>query len=126
MIVASNERPVERVMDTAFTRIRNLVDADTVMGTPVTTANGVSIIPISRVSMGFLTGGGEYGEVADAEFPFAGGSGAGVSVKPLGFLIANGDSVKLVNMDDKNPLDKFLDFIPDVIESLRIKGKGRK
>ncbi len=64
MIVQSNEHPVERVMDNAFTKIRTLVDADTVVGNPVRTEDGVSIIPLSKVTMGFLTGGGEYSDMA--------------------------------------------------------------
>lgn len=121
MIIEQNEHPVERVMDNAFTKIRTLVDADTVVGTPVTTADGVSIIPISRVSMGFLTGGGEYSDMSRqnyTEYPFAGGSGAGVSVKPIGFLINDGKSVKLVNVDEKNPFDKILGLLPDLMESV--------
>lgn len=60
------------------------------------------------------------------EYPFAGGSGAGVSVAPIGFLISDGKSVKLVNVDDKNPFDKILGLIPDVVESLMETGKGKK
>ena len=129
MIIQQNEHPIERIMDNAFTKIRTLVDADTVIGNPVTTADGVSIIPISKVTMGFLTGGGEYSDMSRqtyTEYPFAGGSGAGVSVAPIGFLISDGKSVKLVNVDDKNPFDKILGLIPDVVESLMETGKGKK
>ena len=121
MIVQSNEHPVERVMDNAFTKIRTLVDADTVVGNPVTTEDGVSIIPLSKVTMGFLTGGGEYSDMAQqnlAEYPFAGGSGAAVSVSPIGFLVSDGKSVKIIKMDDKNPFEKILNLIPDVVDSL--------
>ncbi|MDE6397840.1 MAG: GerW family sporulation protein [Clostridiales bacterium] len=121
MIVQSNEHPVERVMDNAFTKIRTLVDADTVVGNPVRTEDGVSIIPLSKVTMGFLTGGGEYSDMAQqnlAEYPFAGGSGAAVSVSPIGFLVSDGKSVKIIKMDDKNPFEKILNLIPDVVDSL--------
>ena len=121
MIVQSNEHPVERVMDNAFTKIRTLVDADTVVGNPVTTEDGVSIIPLPKVTMGFLTGGGEYSDMAQqnlAEYPFAGGSGAAVSVSPIGFLVSDGKSVKIIKMDDKNPFEKILNLIPDVVDSL--------
>ncbi|MDE7395274.1 MAG: GerW family sporulation protein [Clostridiales bacterium] len=121
MILQSNEHPVERVMDNAFTKIRTLVDADTVVGNPVRTEDGVSIIPLSKVTMGFLTGGGEYSDMAKqnlAEYPFAGGSGAAVSVAPIGFLVSDGKSVKIIKMDDKNPFDKLLELIPDVIDGV--------
>ena len=121
MILQSNEHPVERVMDNAVTKIRTLVDADTVVGNPVRTEDGVSIIPLSKVTMGFLTGGGEYSDMARqnlAEYPFAGGSGAAVSVSPIGFLVSDGKSVKIIKMDDKNPFDKLLELIPDVIDGV--------
>ena len=115
------EHPIERIVDNAFTKIRTLVDADTVIGRPVTTNDGVSIIPVSKVTMGFLTGGGEYGDMSRqsySQYPFAGGSGAGVSVSPVGFLISDGKSVKLVGVDDKSAFDKILNLIPDVISNL--------
>ncbi len=115
------EHPIERIVDNAFTKIRTLVDADTVIGSPVTTNDGVSIIPISKVTMGFLTGGGEYSDMSRrdySEYPFAGGSGAGVSVSPVGFLINDGKSVKLVGVDDKSAFDKILNLIPDVVSNL--------
>ena len=121
MIVQEPEHPIERIVDNAFTKIRTLVDADTVIGSPVTTNDGVSIIPISKVTMGFLTGGGEYSDMSRrdySEYPFAGGSGAGVSVSPVGFLINDGKSVKLVGVDDKSAFDKILNLIPDVVSNL--------
>ena len=121
MIIQQQEHPVERIMGNAFTKIRTLVEADTVIGTPVVTADGVSIIPISKITAGFLTGGGEYSDMSRqtyTEYPFAGGSGAGVSVSPVGFLVSDGKSVKLVNIDDKNPLEKILDTVPDILDEI--------
>ncbi len=126
-MILENDRPIERLMDNALVKIRNFVDADTVVGTPVTTADGTSIIPISRVSMGFLTGGGEYSDLSaeqKGEFPFAGGSGAGVSVQPIGFLVSDGKGIKLVNINEKNPLEKLMEIAPDVVEA--IVGKVKK
>lgn len=119
MIIRENEHPIERIMDTAFTKIKTLVDTDTIIGRPVMTADGVSIVPISKVTMGFLTGGGEYSDMSReeyTEYPFAGGSGAGVSVAPIGFLVSDGKTVKLVNVDEKSPFDKILSLIPDIAE----------
>ncbi|MCL2062274.1 MAG: sporulation protein YtfJ [Firmicutes bacterium] len=118
-----NERPVERVMDNAFSKMRSLVDADIVIGTPVYTADGASIIPVNRVTMGFVTGGGEYGAQPETVggYPFAGGSGAGVSVAPICFLVSDGKSIKLVNMDEKSPLDKLLGLIPQTVGAI-VKG----
>lgn len=118
MIIDHEEHPIERIMDNAFTKMRGLVTADTVIGNAVTTADGVTIIPVSRVTMGFLTGGGEYAAGAgfsEREYPFACGSGAGVSVAPVGFLVNDGKSVKLVGVEDRGLYDKLLSLIPDVV-----------
>ena len=126
-MILENDHPIERIMDNALIKIRSFVDADTVVGTPVTTTDGMSIIPISRVSMGFLTGGGEYSDLSaeqKSEFPFAGGSGAGVSVQPIGFLVSDGKSIKLVNITEKNPLEKLMDITPDIVDA--IVGKVKK
>ena len=68
-----------------------------------------------------MTGGGEYSDMSRqtyTEYPFAGGSGAGVSVSPVGFLVSDGKSVKLVNIDDKNPLEKILDTVPEILDEI--------
>ncbi len=126
-MILENDRPIERLMDNALVKIRSFIDADTVIGTPITTADGVSIIPISRVSMGFLTGGGEYSDLSaeqKEEFPFAGGSGAGVSMQPIGFLVSDGKGIRLININDKNPLEKLMEIAPDLVDA--IAGKIKK
>jgi sporulation protein YtfJ len=130
MILENKNHPIERIMDNAMTKIRTFAASDTIIGSPVCTTDGVSIIPISKVTMGFLTGGGEYSDLSRenySEYPFAGGSGAGVSISPVGFLVSDGKSIKLVNIDDKNAFEKLLDVIPEVLDSLfQDKSKGKK
>ena len=78
--------------------------------------------------MGFVTGGGEYSDTSREsydEYPFAGGSGAGVSVSPVGFLVSDGKSVKLVSVDDKNAYEKLLNLVPEIISAFT-KGKSEK
>lgn len=125
-MILENDHPIERIMDNAFVKIRNFIDADTVIGTPVVAADGMTIIPVSKVSMGFLTGGGEYSDLSSEQkidYPFAGGSGAGVSVQPIGFLVSDGKSIKLVNIGDKNPLEKLMDIAPDIVDAVMDKVK---
>lgn len=130
MILENGEHPIERIMDNALVRIKHFASSDTIIGTPVTTSDGVSIIPISKVSMGFLTGGGEYSDLSREDYdryPFAGGSGAGVSVSPIGFLVSDGSSVRIIGMEDKNTLEKLLDSVPEILDSLfQDKYKGKK
>lgn len=128
MILNTEQKPVERVLDTAFTKIRTIVDADTVIGKPLVLDDGTAIIPISRVTMGMLTGGGEYSDVTgkSCEFPFAGGSGMGASVVPIGFLIRNDEGFKLLRLTDKSVFDKALSLIPDLTEAITNALKNKK
>ena len=121
MFSTTNEHPIERIMDNAFVKIRNIVDADTVIGNPVVSADGVTIIPISKVTMGFVTGGGEYSDMSRQdydEFPFAGGSGAGLSMSPVGFLVNDGNSIRIVNMEESSPYDKLWELVPKVVSGM--------
>ena len=122
MFSTNNDHPIERIMDNAFVKIRTIVDADTVIGNPVTSEDGTTIIPISKVTMGFVTGGGEYSDMSREEydeFPFAGGSGAGLSVSPVGFLVNDGSSIKIINLDRcDTPYDKIFGLIPKIVQGM--------
>lgn len=115
MILESETRPIERLMSGAYDSIKGLISADTVVGNPIKADNGTVIIPVSKVTMGFITGGGEYGERQPSDPAFAGGSGAGMSVVPVGFLVSCGNEIKLVGIDDKSVTDKIIDLIPEAI-----------
>jgi len=121
ILAEEDSHPIERIMAGAMTKIRTMVDADTIVGSPIVTPDGTVMIPVSQVSMGFVTGGGEYSDINNNKkmesFPFAGGSGAGVSVKPIGFLVDNGNSVRMVSIDEESPYSKLLAMIPKVVES---------
>ena len=97
------QHPIDNMMQTTMENIRGMVDVNTVVGSPVAGAKGTTIIPISKVSFGFVAGGGEYAledhknrTLTTDVLPFAGGTGAGVSVQPVGFLVVDKDTVKLV------------------------------
>ena len=125
-ILEPQEHPIERLMNDSLSSIKALCDADTNVGTPVNLPDGKSIIPISRVTMGFLTGGGEYSDVSTNKknkegFPFAGGSGGGVTVSPIGFLIAENGNIKMMPIDGETGTEKLMGLVPDIFESL-IKG----
>jgi sporulation protein YtfJ len=126
-----DRHPIESLMGTTMENIRDMVDVNTVIGDPVETSDGVTVIPISRVSFGFVAGGGEYSAgmqppvraaqpgAQDEKLPFAGGSGAGVCVQPMGFLIANGSQVKLLSANCQTPVDRVVEMIPQVIGDLK-------
>ena len=127
-----DNHPIENLMTTTMESIRDMVDVNTVIGEAITTPDGATLIPISRVSFGFVAGGGEYGEsqlrqkhadTADADIPFAGGAGAGVTVQPMGFLVSSGEQVRLVPAQYCQSVDRLIELIPQAMAELR---KGMK
>lgn len=113
--------PIEGLLRTAMESIREMVDVNTVVGDPIETPDGTVVIPVSRVSFGFAAGGGEF-EVSKNEdeslFPFGGGSGAGVSVQPVGFLVVTKGHVRLVSVDANAAADRLIDLAPQVLERI--------
>lgn len=105
-------------MKTAMESIKGMIDVNTVVGSPVRTAEGSTIIPISRVALGFAAGGGDYGRVDAGTQPFGGGSGAGVTVQPVGFLVVNGESVRLLAVNHTDVVDAVLNYAPQIMEQL--------
>ncbi|MCY0882123.1 MAG: GerW family sporulation protein, partial [Firmicutes bacterium] len=93
--------PIEGLMQTALQSIKGMIDVNTIVGDPVKTPDGSTIIPISRVSVGFAAGGAEYGPgpTLKDRYPFGGGSGAGVSVHPVAFLVAYQGNVRLLTLE---------------------------
>lgn len=106
--------------------IREMVDVNTVVGDPVQTQDGSTIIPISKVSFGFVAGGGEYGQLQQAELPFAGGAGAGVSVHPMGFLVCSANGVRLLSANCASPMERIVEMIPQALEGLRAMGEDEE
>lgn len=120
------EHPIGELMQTAMASIKDMVDVNTVIGEPVQTDGGTTVIPISKVSFGYVTAGGDISSQEKAQatekssdFPFAGGSGAGVSVQPVGFLVVSGDSVRMLPATCQTVADRVVELIPTVIEDVR-------
>ena len=121
------EHPIGELMQTAMSSIKDMVDVNTVIGDPVVAASGATIIPISRVSFGYVTAGGDLSfderknrAAQESEaFPFAGGSGAGVSVQPVGFLVVSDHSVKMLPAQAMTVADRMVELIPGVVEDVK-------
>ncbi len=125
------EHPIQGLMKTAMENIREMVDVNTIIGDPVETPDGTVILPISRVGFGFAAGGSEFtqGEEKSGnqsqEHPFGGGSGGGVSIIPIGFLIVSANSVRLLSTDNQNQIyDRLLDMAPAVVDKIQSLIKG--
>ena len=110
--------PVEGVMGVSMEKIREMVDVETIIGDPIT-AEGVTIIPVSKVSFGFASGGSDL--PTQAAEKFAGGSGAGVTVKPVAFIVIKADgNVSLMELGAKgSPLDGVMEALPGVVEKIK-------
>ncbi|MFX4260922.1 GerW family sporulation protein [Pelotomaculum propionicicum] len=128
------QHPIEGLMKTAMESIKEMVDVNTVVGDPVEAPDGTVIIPISRVACGFAAGGGEFEISADRgegenQMPaFGGGSGAGVSVKPIGFLVVGNGQIRLLPVDGNAIYDRLIDVAPQVlaqIQSMFGRGNGQ-
>lgn len=115
----SGETEIKLLMETALESLREMIDVNTIIGEMVETKGGAAIIPVSRVSCGYVAGGGEYGRQSAEGLPFAGGSGAGVCLKPIGFLVVNGQDIRLISADCHHPLDKMMDFLPLFFENVQ-------
>lgn len=117
------QNPIQSLMGTSMESIREMVDVNTVVGDPVQTQDGSTIIPISKVSFGFVAGGGEYAAGVTppgvSSLPFAGGSGAGVSVQPVGFLVCSQNGVRLLSASCASPMERVVELIPQALDSLR-------
>ena len=128
MIIEENLRPVERVMENAYKGMKSMAGADMVLGSPIVTNDGITIVPICRITLGFLTGGGEYSSSVreSYEFPFAGGSGTGMSINPIAFLVCDKTKIKIINMDEKSPFEQLGEVIPEIIKGFVVKKDDKK
>ena len=122
--MAEKNEKLNAMMDTAATQLDELADVNTVIGKPIITASGLQIIPFSKVTMGNLSGGGEYGDVKVVKetnsFPFAGGCGAVVSMKPMGFLVDDGKSCHILRVSEQ-PLDNLIERAGEIVREVMAK-----
>jgi sporulation protein YtfJ len=112
--------PIENIMQVTMNEIKQMVDVNTIVGDAITTPDGSTILPVSKVSFGFVTGGGEYGNKKtpppeDARYPFGGGGGAGITISPIAFLIVKNEDVKLLTVDHQNTYETLMDKIPQIL-----------
>lgn len=113
------EHPIEGLMHTAMNSIKDMIDVNTIIGDPIQASNSIVVIPISKVSFGFAAGGSEIKvEKSEERFPFGGGTGAGISLNPVAFLVIQENMVKLLPIDHSTSIDKLLDYIPDLFEKV--------
>lgn len=130
----AEQHPIEGLMTTAMESIKEMVDVNTIVGDAVQSPDGTVIIPISKVAFGFAAGGGEYSGIMNddedersgsdnedengmknGKYPFAGGSGAGVSINPVAFMVVGNGQIKLLPVNINSTVDRVLDLVPEII-----------
>ncbi|EGL83173.1 sporulation protein YtfJ [Caldalkalibacillus thermarum TA2.A1] len=141
------EHPIQGLMKTAMENLKEMVDVNTIVGDPVETPDGSVILPVSKVGFGFAAGGSEF-DVDDQsgvggngspygnnnnqgnkpKLPFGGGSGGGVSITPVAFLVVNASGIKMVHIDGQTHLyDRILEFAPQLVDKIQnLMNKNKK
>ena len=114
---------INKVIENALKNLNNLVDVNTIIGKPIKTEENETIIPISKVSVGFVTGGGEYNnkqkKKKNDNYPFAGGSGGGCNITPLGFLVVKEGVVKFIRVGEESNFSKVVDFADKIASTIK-------
>ena len=122
--MSDKNKKINNLIETSIERLDSLADVNTIIGKPIITASGAQIIPFSKVTIGNLSGGGEYGDVKilkeTENFQFAGGSSAVISMKPMGFLVDDGKSCHILRITDE-PLDNLIERAGEIVKDLMAK-----
>ncbi|NLD88412.1 MAG: sporulation protein YtfJ [Clostridiales bacterium] len=118
------KQPLSEIVGITMEKIREMVDVNTIIGTPITAPDGTMIIPVSKVSFGFGSGGSSFGgnktPTSEAPVSFGGGAGAGVTISPIGFLTISEGNVKMISVSapPSNSVDRIVEMVPDVLDKI--------
>ena len=112
------QQSIQQLMANTLGKMRELVDSNTVIGTPITTEAGTTIIPVSKISFGFVSGGTDFANDKQKDL-FGGAASSGASITPVGFLVINGTTVKFMQVAEGNrTIDRLINMMPEVIDKL--------
>ena len=114
------EHPIQNLMNVTMDKIRQMVDSNTIVGKPITTDDGTTILPVSKVSFGFASAGTDFdGKNAANKDLFGGGSGAGVNIQPVAFLVVKDGCVRTIQLSDgSNTVDRALTMLPELVDKV--------
>ena len=115
-----NESKVQGILGTTIEEIRSIADANTMIGDPVVMNDEITILPVSKISCGFASGGSDF-SVKNATAPvFGGAGGGGVTVTPVAFIVVNKGIVKVININTtETPIDKAISMVPELVEQIK-------
>lgn len=113
-----SEKNLEGLLNVSLGNIKSMVDSNSIIGEPIVTPDGTTIIPVSKVSFGFASGGSDFPTASPKEM-FGGGSGGGVTIQPIAFLVIKGENVRMIQLADKNNIpERLANMVPDAIDSI--------
>lgn len=114
-----SDHPINSLMDTTMKKIKEMIDVNTIIGDPITTPDGTTIIPVSKVSYGFASGGSDLPTKRENKDCFGGGSGAGVTINPVAFLSVSKGNVKLIPIEKyDSAVDRIVGMVPDLFDKV--------
>ncbi len=118
--MSENNHPINEVLQTTMDKIHEMVDANTVIGKPIVTQDGVTLIPVSRLSFGFASGGSDFGKTQGVAKNFGGGAGAGVNITPVSFLVVKDGAVRVLPVmpPPADTLGRVVDMVPDMFDKV--------
>lgn len=118
--MSESNHPINEVLETTMHKIREMVDANTVVGQAIHTPDGVTLIPVSKLSFGFATGGSDFGKAQNGPKNFGGGAGAGCNVVPVAFLIVKDGSVRLLPVAEpaSDTVGRVVELVPEMFEKV--------
>ena len=113
-----NTNPIGELMQTTMENVKNILKVDTVVGEPIYTPDGITLVPISRISVGFGGGGVELSPKRAGERPYGGGNATGVKIEPMGFLVIKEGNIRMINVTPPatTTVDRLIDMVPQVID----------
>ena len=127
------KRPVSDFVSSTMEKVRDMIDANTIIGKPIVTQDGITLIPVSKVSFGFAGGGTDFQTKHSKENkpdPFGAGTGAGVKIEPVAFLVIKDGFVRIMNITPpaNTTLDRVIEMIPDAVDKIEelVNKNGKK
>ncbi len=114
-----NKNPIGELMQSTMENVRSMMKMDTVVGDPIITPDGITLIPISRISVGFGGGGVEFSsDKVGQQRPYGGGNATGVKIEPIGFLVIKEGVIRMINVTPpaNNTVDRLIDLVPQVMD----------
>ncbi len=113
-----SEKNLEGMINISLEKVKGMVDSNSIIGAPITTPDGTTIIPVSKVSVGFGCGGSDFPSTSPKDM-FGGGTGGGVTIQPVAFLVLKGESVRMIQIADKNNVvERVANMVPDAIDTI--------